>query len=55
MKALWMLLLMAAILVSGVAISLLPAIFSVVQGFFPVATAVFLFSSTLGLVGRLRA
>jgi hypothetical protein len=55
MKALWMLLLMAVILLSGVAIDLLQAIFNVAHGFFPVATAVFLFSSTLGLVGRLRA
>ena len=50
-----MLLLMAAILVSGVAIDLLGAIFNVVHGFFPVATAVFLLTSTLGLAGRLRA
>lgn len=55
MKALWMLLLMVAIVVSGVAIDLLGAIFNMLQGFFPVATAVFLFTSTLGLVGRLRA
>jgi hypothetical protein len=55
MKALWMLLLMAAILVSGVAIDLLQAIFHLVQGFFPVATAVFLLASISGLVARLRA
>jgi hypothetical protein len=55
MKILWMLLVVVVILVSGVAMNLLPAIFNVVRGFFPVATAVFLFASTLGLVGRLRA
>ncbi len=54
MKALLMLLVMATILVGGVAIDLLAAVFNVAQDFIPVATTVFLFTGTLGLVERLR-
>lgn len=55
MKALWMLLLMAAILFGGAAIDLLRTFFNLAQGFFPVATGIFLVTSAFGLVGRLRA
>jgi len=55
MKLLSMLLMIAAIVVSGVAIRLLPGVFNVVHGFFAVATAVFLLASILGLLARLRA
>ena len=55
MKVLSMLLLMVAIVVSGVAIRLLPAVFNLAHGFFAVASTVFLFASVLGLLARLRA
>ena len=55
MKALWMLLLMTAVLFGGAAIDLLRSFFTVAQGFYPIATAIFIVTSAFGLVGRLRA
>ena len=55
MKTMWMLLLMAVVLFGGAAIDLLRTFFNVAQGFFPVATAIFLVTSAFGLVERLRA
>ena len=55
MKALWMLLLMTVVLFGGAAIDLLRSFFNAAQGFYPIATAIFIVTSAFGLVERLRA